>query len=532
MRFFPLTLVCIAALVAIHWRAVAPTNNKARRWSAIGLFILASAAFLYSVINFSPWLSHGAIVLCFAAWALGRWGNYHWGAVIGWACVLATTLPLPWGWDESVLAWLQGFATWATACSLDALQIACLRNGSLLEIRGLSLFANEVCDIWAGPYALLSFAAVLMAFQHRGIVVCAKVLGLVPLWTVLINWIRLLCITTLFEYSEINAASGRDFGLLVLGTILLGLFLIWLSSLFFRQMFMPIPVADAEFGPVFSALNKLFFWPLKDPMEEIPPDDEDDLKIFLRRKEKNEERLASLPNFNWISTPASLWLVRVFAICFVTGGGMTIGALAGGRLGELNFGTPTYTAAQMERMATEDSLPETLDGGWKRAGFTATQRSSRSKSGQFGLRWTYASSAQTFTFGIDLPFIGGQDPVADLVRRGWKSEQTRFKTQDAWPFGVAELENELGGQAYLFYSLYTVDGQPFSTEQMREQTSATEDGDASDVGTSAITQIVQLFIESGEELTETELMPFRDQFLTLRSNALKVTPRGSESASQ
>lgn len=532
MRFFPLTLICVAVLMAVHWRAAAPTNNKTRRWLAIGLFILASAAYLYSVINFSPWLSHGAVVLCFAGWALGRWGNYHWGAVAGWACVLATTLPLPWGWDESVVSWLQGIATWAAACSLDALQIACLRNGSLLEIRGLSLFADEVCDIWAGPYALISFAAVLMAFQHRGIVVCAKVLSLVPLWTVLINWMRLLCIATLFEYYEINAASGRDFGLLVLGTILLGLFLIWLSSMFFRQMFMPIPVADAEFGPVFSALNKLFFWPLKDPLEEIPPDDEDDLKMFLRRKEKEVQRLASRPKFDWLAIPASLWLVRACAIGFVAGGGMAIGALAGGKLGDLNFGTPIYTAVQMERMAAEASLPETLDGGWKRAGFTATQRSSRSKSGEYGLRWTYASKSQTFTFGIDLPFIGFQNPVADLVRRGWKSEQMRFKTQDAWPFGIAELENELGGQAYLFYSLYTVDGQPFVTEQMLTKAPGVEDANASDLGTSSITQVVQLFIESGEELSETELIPYRDHFLTLRSDALKLTPTDNESASR
>lgn len=536
MRFFPLTIIAVVALVAIQWKHATPSTNRIRRWIAISALILAAAAYLYSVFSFSPWLSHAALILAFTAWALGRWGNYHWAAIVGWACVLATTLPLPWGWDESFQAWLQGFAVWGTTCSLDALEIACLRNGNLLEIRGLSLFADEVCDIWAGPYALFSFAAILMAFQHRGIVVCAKVLGLIPVWVVMINYLRMLSITLLFEYHSINAASGRDFGLLVIGTTLLAIFLIWLSSMFFRQMFMPIPVADAEFGPIFSGLNKLFFWPLKDPLEDIPPDDPDDRKMFEKRKAQIAEQQAAMPKFDWLTTPASLWCVRAASACLVVGGGIAVAALAGGKLGELNFGAPTIAAETISSIATADSMPQQLDGGWQQVDFAQIQRSSRSRSGAHGLRWTYMSGNQRFTAGIDLPFIGLHNPVTNLARRGWTIVKERFGQKQGWPYAEAELENELGGKAYLYFSLFTADGKPYvrplSSQEIASQEVADEaNSGEGESGANTVTQLFELFVESGEELSETQLAPFREHFLQLRSAATKVTPASASATS-
>lgn len=526
MRFFPLTVVAVVVIVVLNWRKAEATTLPARRWTAIATFILASACFLYSVLAFSPWLAHLASVLCFFSWALGRWGNLHWGSIAGWALLLATTLPLPFGWDEAVLAWLQGVATWATTCSLDALQIACLRNGNLLEIKGLTIAADEICDIWGGLYAMLSLAAILMAFQHRGLLVSLKVLSLVPLWVVLANYIRMLAVAIAHENYGINAAFGRDFLVLAIGTTLMTAFLIWLSSMFFRQFFSPIPVADAEFGPIFSTINKAFYWPLPDPLEEIPPEDEDDLKIFNKRQEKKAEAEANRPKIHWLNNPVSTWLVRAVAIVFVAGGGMGLAAFSGGQQ-QLNFGRPQFSATQVEAIAQEDAMPAVLAGanteneqnGWQRTDFSTIRRSPRSSLGEYGLRWSYVKAQQSLTVGVDLPFVGWHDPVTQLERRGWKVLKSQIEVEDGWPYGQAELENELGGLAYLFYANYTIDGSPFDRAPGLES-----DSDQPKSSAGAITQTAQLFVEAGQELSEADLKVHRDQFLDLRQQALGVHP--------
>jgi len=526
MRFFPLTIVAIVAIVVLNWRNAEATTAPARRWTAISAFILASGCFLYSVLAFSPWLAHLAAVLCFFGWSLGRWGNTHWGSVAGWASLLATTLPLPFGWDEAVLAWLQGVATWATTCSLDALQIACLRNGNLLEIKGLTIAADEICDIWGGLYAMLSLAAILMAFQHRGLLVSLKVLSLVPFWVLLANYFRMLAVAIAHENYGIDAAFGRDFLLLAVGTTIMTVFLIWLSSMFFRQWFSPIPVADAEFGPIFSTINKAFYWPLPDPLEEIPPEDEDDLKIFKKRQEKKAEAEANRPKFHWLNNPISTWLVRGVAIVFVAGGGMGLAAFSGGQQ-QLNFGRPQYSIAQVENIASEDAMPASLaesdanapNTTWQRSDFSTIRRSPRSSLGEYGLRWSYINAQQTLTVGVDFPFVGWHDPVVQLERRGWKVLKSQIEVENDWPYGEAELENELGGLAYLFYANYSVDGSPFdrapglAADSFQPESSAGE-----------ITQTAQLFVEAGEELSEADLKIHRDQFLSLRQQALEVRP--------
>lgn len=524
MAFVPITLLAVVGILAYNWRTAAETTLGGRRWTAIGIFILAVLAFLYSVWEFSPWLSHVALVLCFFAWTLGRFGNLHWGIVAGWSVLLASTLPLPWGWDLGILHWLQGISTWATACALDALGIACLQNGNQLEIRGLSLFAEEVCDGFGSLYAYLSFAMIILAFQNRGLAVSCAVLLLVPFWSVLANFVRLFAITTLHEYADLQLANGRDFLLLQVATVLMVLILIWLSSLLFRHMFEPIPVADAEFGPVFSGINKLLHWPMPDPLDSVAPEDPDDLKMFLKREKDREEKRRNQPAFDWRSSSLSLWLVRGAAGVLLVAAALPVAGMAGPGISGLRFTRPTIAPETIESVFNEASMPETLDGQWSRAGFSALLQSSRNPLGQYHLTWVYVEKQRQFVASINLPILGWQDPVARRVRSGWKADRIRLNWEDGWPWCEAELENELGGKAYLFYCLYTDSGQPFtnvpSSIEAVHVSQAPPEIELSE--TNAVTRLFQLFTETGQDLSEPELLEYRESFLTLRNTALRL----------
>lgn len=541
MRFFPLTIVALLILVGLNVREPGGKITLQRRWTAISLFILATLVYLYSVWTFSPWLSHFALVVCFCAWALGRLGNEHWTRPVALTGILATTLPLPFGWDAGFLIWLQGTGAWCATCALDALSIPCLLNGSLIESRGLSIVADEICGGIGNVYSFASFAAVLLTVLHRGMIVAIKVILLVPFWALLSNFIRLFAILAIFEYwPSYNLSDGRDYTILILCTNILSLLLIWASSNFFRSLFEPIPVADAEFGPVFSGLNKLFLWPQADPFEDVEPEDPDERKFYLKRQAEKEALHEQRSDFDWLSDKPAKLTVAVSAFTVVVCAFLPIRTLASQGLSNLNFGTPSISLEEIESLSSEDQLPATLEGGWNRIGFDITQRNPRSRLGQYSLKWRYSSAQLHLNAAIDLPFLGWHDPIAERIRLGWSSEDAKISVDNDWPWGEAELENELGGKAYIFYSLFTPSSQPFknvpshagdrvniASADMKDQDTSADtspSATAENLTDTTITYSFEVFVETGVELSNTKRSVLRDIFLSLRERAMTISP--------
>lgn len=191
MRFFPAVLLFVVVIVAIRLRAAEPMKFASRLWTAIGLFALSCLIFAYSIWIFSPWLSYLAAVLVFFSWGLGRFGELKWGSVFGVAGCLATTLALPFDWNVAFSRSLQQCATWCCSKALDGLGIPHLWVGQLLEMRNLTISVDHVCGGWTSVFTLLGITAILLVAGHRSMFVAILSILAVPVWTMLIFFIRL-----------------------------------------------------------------------------------------------------------------------------------------------------------------------------------------------------------------------------------------------------------------------------------------------------------------------------------------------------
>lgn len=534
MHFFPLVLLAVGLWVILSLRGARESRHRLRVWSAIALLIVGALFYVYAVWQFSPWVAHLALLFVFAAWALGRLGQKHWASVMGWTALLATTLPWPWGWDQGFSNWLQTSGAWCTAKALDAINIPCLQNGGSIETRELHLIADEICGGVPSVYAFGAFAILLGLISHSGFIVGLKTLLLVPLWTLLGHFLRLFGILTIQEYFHRDLSSGWDYRLLEATTAGMVLLLIWASNRFLSQIYQPIPVADAEFGPIFSGLNKLFCWPQPDPFDDLVPEDDYERQHFLASRAERQAQQSHSDDFLWNSVPAALWTVRIVPIVLLLAALLPLSSLAQG-LSSLNFGRPTVSWAEVEAIGGPQSLPSTLDGGWQQVGFQAIQRNSRSRKGEFSLLWVYHASDGDFTASIDLPFLGWNDPIEELRLRGWKSGPVEIHWAQGWPWGECELENELGGRETIFYALFTRSGQPYTRVPPRltadqelgadgaaeDNVKADEAARAEDVEQSAttVTYQFQLLSESGGELSPVQREALRTQFLQLRQIA-------------
>ncbi len=535
MHFFPLVLLAVGLWVIASLRTATEARDPLRVRSAISLLIVGALLYVYAVWQHLPWFAHLALLFVFAAWALGRLGQHHWASVMGWTALLATTLPWPWGWDQGFSNWLQTSGAWCTARALDALSIPCLQNGSSIESRDLHLIADEICGGLASVYAFGAFAILLGLILHSSFIVGLKTLLLVPLWALLGHFMRLFGILTVQEYLHRDLSSGWDYRLLEIATASLVLLLIWAANRFLTQIYEPIPVADAEFGPIFSGLNKLFCWPQPDPFDALPPADDYERQRFFASRAERQASQSQRAEFLWSRTPATLWAVRIVPVVLLLAAVLPLRTLASQGLSSLNFGRPSVSLAEVEAIGGPESLPETLDGGWKRVGFHAMQRNPRSRKGEFSLLWAYQSSEGDFRASIDLPFLGWNDPIEELKLRGWKSGTVEIRWADGWPWGECELENELGGRETLFYCLITRSGQPYTrvpaqllADQDLESASASGADSPADAAATAedveqsvtaVTYQFQLLSESGDELSQAQREALRTQFLQLRQDA-------------
>lgn len=518
MQFFPLAILAVVVFCFFASRDTEPTSNRERRLAAVGTLVLAAIVLILGVLRFIPSLASLAACFVLLAWSIGQMGKQHWGKVASLACLAATTILWPLNWDLGFVHWLENLAAWGTTRSLDALAIACINNAGRIEIDGLAVMANEVCGGRASLFAFISFAVLLCMITKRGLLVSAAAVLCVPIWVLLSHYIRLFGILLAKEYWDRDIATGWDFRILEASTIVLVLGLIWLSTIFFKQLFEPIPVADAEFGPVFSGINKMFCWPQPDPFEEMEPEDEYERQQFRKMKEKQEAIQAKIPKYDWHNDSRVLWLVRGTAIVMLVCGLIPLGTLFSRGL---EWGIPSISPQQAESLISQDALPTELDNGsWRLINASSISRNPRSSLGRYSFVWQYGSGQKQLYASIDLPFLGWHDAIGARRLEGWKSDFHAVEVDGNWPFGFAELENELGGKAYLYYSFVNRNAEPFSKVPAFLSIVNPDDlsEDASIQSANQATYQIQVFIETGEEVSRVERSEIKDRFLELRES--------------
>jgi hypothetical protein len=195
------------------------------------------------------------------------------------------------------------------------------------------------------------------------------------------------------------------------------------------------------------------------------------------------------------------------------------------------------TVSEAAKFPGEESMPNDL-GIWHRAAFRQEVRSTKSSFGEFSNVWEYRKPDSGFVVSLDFPFRGWH-PLWDCYEMtGWKrlsSNIVRTESGDksvAWPYAEVVLENDIGTYAYLWFSFFDENGQPFI---FQEEETVSKSPDllsrftwnlnsfvrAKGEAVEPITYQVQMFCESGQNLSEPDRKQMRDLFLSLRHEMLQ-----------
>lgn len=538
-QFFPL-LVVIALYFPLRAIAKAPRESETsptllpiwRARAAVGSLGLAVAIYALGVWLFSPWLAHLAAIITFFAWALGRCVQTPWSTVLAWTGLLAVTLPLPLNYDQEFINWLQSSSSWACSAALDAIGVPHFRRANVIEVRGRQLFVEEACSGIGSMYALLAAAALLVFVNGRSLVVSAVTLASVPVWAMLGNFIRLLAIALAQHFYERDLSHGTDHELLGLLTFSLAALGLWMTEWMATNLLQPVPPTAPEYAFAFRTANAVLCWPDKDPFANVEPEDETPAERKAReaaRAARQARQEAAVRRVRpWELQPLRRTVLATSGLALVLGIAPAIVVTRGNPTEILSFGLPSYSPKELEQFPAADSMPEQL-GQWTRVGFKTEHRSSASLFGEHSRIWEYQRGDDFLAVSMDFPFRGPHPLEVCYTNSGWTVDEIEIRDDEegqAWPWTQLRLSNDFGSQAFVCYSTFTEDGQPYSLglESVLDKKTSSRIAAALTSRDSAFQPVcyqVQILCESGKKIGQEEEAELRQRFLQARQQLLE-----------
>ncbi len=544
MRFFPIALLFLVVLIAVRKRRSTAAEWIVRMWWAVALFSVSALVYAYAVWTFSPWTAQVAAALLLVGWSIGRLGKLHWAGGFSLAAMLMFTLGLPVATQQLFSRWVCETAAWLCAKSLDALEIPNLLAGSLLELDGLVVLADRLCQGLDSVYAFLALVTAYLILSRRGLLVGLTAIITTPFWVMLGNYCLLLTICLVHTYQDRDLTSGWDYvGLRVAVdvTVLLFVFVFIRTVARFAE---PVPATEPEFGPVFSALNKLQCWPQKDPFEELEPDDPDEARHYRRIQAQKAQLMEQRARVDWTVQPKMRWTVIASSLLFALAGIVPLALLASGRVLPAFAGTALSQA--VDNQLNVLALPAVFNG-WQLD--AQSERPDRAE-GISVRNWQYQSAGQTAFVSLEYPTSGWKSPVEVRTRYGWRVVASSFErpiaddlSNGTWLIYFAELQNALGGTAYVWASCLDAGVNPLRGMPKNASVEVTNGEDESPQNVLAIWKetteesqqaeiILSLFSETGVPLSRTELISMQRDFEALRDGLLRASKTSGETTSQ
>ena len=402
------------------------TNSPLRFLAGIVAAVFALLTAVESLLISSPWLTQVAGIGIVVAWLLIRGSNLNGRAAVGLTSLLWITLPLPAGYDDKMIQYLQGQSSRAASAMLDCIGILHLPEGNVLELTSKKLFVDEACSGVDSLYALMAICLTIVLWLRQRLPVAIVSLSLVPVWASCGNIARLVTIVLGLEWLDIDLSHGTPHT--VLGMIV------------FACAFM-CDFAFIRFaGALLGGSNK---------------------KI----RERRPDHVASLvlsPGWRKLGYAMCLLLVSCFAVV----GLYSTKALSTSSL--MRF--PHFSQETLATIKQMQNLPPQL-GEWQFDSFQVVERNRESAFGQFSNVWTYRAPEGPVTISADFPFRGFHLLDICYEGAGWKLlnpsrqiELLRSMGADgqALPFyaHVMEMKNDEANFAYVAYTLFELSGKP------------------------------------------------------------------------
>jgi exosortase len=421
-QFFPLALTVAFWFIYLEGEAFTPTTRH-RRIISITVAYAGVTLCYVSLLLYSSWLSHFAMVLLFFAWTTGKFGNITVLRLLGITGMLAVTIPPINNGDEYIVTALQTLSTSISSDLMDQFSILHSRNGNIIELSSKTLFVEEACSGVDSQYALMAVAGTMLLVGRAGLAVSLITIITVPLWAILGNLLRIFSIVIGIEVLGVDLSIGIPHSILGLCTFGTAALAHWSSVQFLN--YTSIRVSNYAHMPI----------------------------SFLARESRESNGTLASFSCRYLLIPGMLFALTPFAF---------VGIVAY----HLRSGPPPNVTDEVSELLPKRSdlfLSERPNYGLR---FSEERRGRRDLQGQISRIWTF----DEHTCSLDLPFRGTHKLWTCYELSGWTNLGTRqidyspVGEELTWPFIEVKLLDATGTPTLLCFSLFDQHGQPFTID--------------------------------------------------------------------
>ncbi|XZE45343.1 exosortase U [Pirellulaceae bacterium SH467] len=449
LQFFPLAWLAFGYFLFDRSKGVLGIANSLRQLAAIGLLLVSLIAAVEAVLISSPWLSYVAGVLVIVSWMLLRVTSLGWHQVLGLSSLLWITVPLPAGYDNKLIQYLQAQSSYTASMVLDAIGILHVREGNILQLMEKRLFVDEACSGVDSLYALMAISLTLVLWMRQPLSVAVGALCMVPVWASCSNILRLVTIVLAIEWLGLDLSSGMPHTILGLVVFVIAF------------------ACDFAFIQFLGAVMEL---PHQTKKARLLKDRPGRFFRGVPAAHHSPQELESTPQVQPVSPASSMrwaWILSgVLAVCFLGVGAYSTRVLSRGTI----FRFPEFTDASLAKLKESLQLPEDLND-WKLFRTELVERGVENTMGQFSHVWLYNSTSTTGTVSVDFPFRGFHLLDICYEGAGWRQQESQqviesplndpqFADKGDCQVHFLDLIKDTGEYAYVAYVQFQLDGTP------------------------------------------------------------------------
>ena len=513
LQFFPVTIAVVCWIAYSELPKEKKLDGGARFWSAVTILTFSYTLILVAFVFYSPWLAQLALIAAFLSWALVRLYATSLARIAAIWGLLLSTVPLPFAIDERLISKLQNWSSSACASALDALQVPNFLQGNILHIEQHTLFVEEACSGVTSLYSLISLALIFVVTQRRSFFHSALILFVTPLVAINGNILRLILISLGFEWWDIDLTKGYQHDAVGLVAFLSSAVALVCFNQLISLIFAPIPKLKSQKSLFRRCYNSVVGWPFPSLNR---GENASNTELDLVKKEQNSPKTL-VKKFSIGPIP----LFPIFCVVYLL---MFIPVLSVVVLRERSAGA--YVSPEIAaQFPTADLIKDDLKNGWQMTGYNFTSRDMRSNTGQYSHTWRLVKGEKIVIFSLDFAFLGWHGLENCYRSSGWKvfDIDIKDKSRNDWSWVQGRMVNAFGSEGYLWYSLFDEFGAPYNkifeesdvAVRLPRRTIFDLINQSSFAGPPFTFQ-VQIFIESGQPLSDDDSSELTELFLELR----------------
>ncbi len=495
--FFPLTTAVGVWLLA----RTCDYRPASRRRAKLAVVLACSGMGLtvMGIFFISPWIVQVAMVVVIFAWSLGAYGGSEWTRVVAICSLFAVSVPLPSGLDALINLRLQSVSSWACSGFLDAISVPNIVEGNVLQIQEKKLSVSEVCGGPDSIFALIALGLVVVVVRRCSFLVSLITLLSIPFCFVLGNSIRLLIIALGFEYFGADLSTGVGH----IGSSVIVFAGSVACVILLHKSIKAILDSDArKMGSNNLTLlyQRVTTWPQ------------------MIESSSSSTAIPATEDNHDSSRGTRVSQLSLGLCCFAC---LVFGALSAYAI--FSVGKNDALAGVREELAAafppQDVFPDQL-GNLRKTSFSPTKQSETNVRGKYSHLWRFDDRGNQVVVSLDFPFQGWRPLWAGYQSFGWKIVETKPVTTPAelgasWTVEEFKMQNQYGLIGFVWYAFFDENGSPTARSNESEGKSRTNIFNSlkkkPNEGLETCFQ-VQLFLESGRDLSEAELVQNRKLF--------------------